>query len=110
MAGDRPQFRIDGHTVIVAFASAALHVLTLPQIAASGLKIPGDWTAVDSEQRPAQNKAERAYLASLFANPSSGSVTAKPFYIRRGFRVVQEGAFGEEPTIVMSKDIWQPSK
>jgi hypothetical protein len=38
------------------------------------------------------------------------SVTAKPFYIRRGFRVVQEGAFGEEPTIVMSKDIWQPSK
>jgi GNAT superfamily N-acetyltransferase len=38
------------------------------------------------------------------------SVTAKPFYTRRGFRVVQEGAFGEEPTIVMSKDIWQPSK
>jgi GNAT superfamily N-acetyltransferase len=38
------------------------------------------------------------------------SVTAKPFYARRGFRVVQEGAFGEEPTIVMSKDIWQPSK
>jgi GNAT superfamily N-acetyltransferase len=38
------------------------------------------------------------------------SVTAKPFYNRRGFRVVQERAFGEEPTIVMSKDIWQPSK
>lgn len=38
------------------------------------------------------------------------SVTAKPFYARRGFRLVQEGSFGEEPTIVMSKDIWQPSK
>ena len=33
------------------------------------------------------------------------SVTAKPFYARRGFRIVREGFFGEEPTILMSKEI-----
>ncbi len=33
------------------------------------------------------------------------SVTAKPFYAKRGFRIVREGFFGEEPTILMSKDL-----
>jgi ribosomal protein S18 acetylase RimI-like enzyme len=33
------------------------------------------------------------------------SITAKPFYAKRGFTIVREGFFGEEPTIVMSKDI-----
>jgi ribosomal protein S18 acetylase RimI-like enzyme len=33
------------------------------------------------------------------------SVTAKAFYARRGFKIVREGFFGEEPTILMSKEI-----
>jgi GNAT superfamily N-acetyltransferase len=37
------------------------------------------------------------------------SVTAKPFYAKRGFITVREGFFGEEPTISMSKDVPQPS-
>src|SRR3979490_1889746 len=37
------------------------------------------------------------------------SLTAKPFYAKRGFRIVREGFFGEEPTILMSKDIPRPS-
>ena len=32
------------------------------------------------------------------------SVTAKSFYAKRGFKIVREGFFGEEPTILMSKD------
>ena len=38
------------------------------------------------------------------------SITAKPFYAKRGFRIVREGFFGEEPTILMSKDIPPPSE
>jgi N-acetylglutamate synthase-like GNAT family acetyltransferase len=38
------------------------------------------------------------------------SVTAKPFYAKRGFKIVREGFFGEEPTILMSKDIPRPSE
>lgn len=38
------------------------------------------------------------------------SVTARPFYEKRGFKVVQEGFFGEEPTILMSKEIPMPSE
>jgi hypothetical protein len=38
------------------------------------------------------------------------SVTAQPFYAKRGFKIVQEGFFGEERTIVMSKDIPGPSE
>jgi GNAT superfamily N-acetyltransferase len=37
------------------------------------------------------------------------SVTAKPFYAKRGFKIVREGFFGEEPTILMSKDISRAS-
>jgi ribosomal protein S18 acetylase RimI-like enzyme len=37
------------------------------------------------------------------------SVTAKSFYAKRGFKIVREGFFGEEPTILMSKDISRPS-
>jgi N-acetylglutamate synthase-like GNAT family acetyltransferase len=33
------------------------------------------------------------------------SVTAKAFHAKRGFKIVREGFFGEEPTISMSKDI-----
>jgi ribosomal protein S18 acetylase RimI-like enzyme len=33
------------------------------------------------------------------------SVTAKAFYAKRGFKIVREGFFGEELTILMSKDI-----
>jgi ribosomal protein S18 acetylase RimI-like enzyme len=38
------------------------------------------------------------------------SVTAKAFYAKRGFKVVREGHFGEEPTILMSKDIPRTSE
>jgi ribosomal protein S18 acetylase RimI-like enzyme len=38
------------------------------------------------------------------------SITARPFYAKRGFKIVREGFFGEEPTIVMSKDIPRPSE
>jgi GNAT superfamily N-acetyltransferase len=38
------------------------------------------------------------------------SITAKPFYAKRGFKIVREGFFGEEPIIVMSKDIPRPSE
>jgi GNAT superfamily N-acetyltransferase len=38
------------------------------------------------------------------------SITAKPFYAKRGFKIVREGLFGEEPIIVMSKDIPRPSE
>jgi len=38
------------------------------------------------------------------------SITAKPFFAKRGFKIVREGFFGEEPTIVMSKDIPRPSQ
>jgi GNAT superfamily N-acetyltransferase len=38
------------------------------------------------------------------------SVTAKPFYAKRGFKIVREGFFGEERTILMSKDIPRPSE
>jgi GNAT superfamily N-acetyltransferase len=38
------------------------------------------------------------------------SVTAKPFYAKRGFRIVREGFFGEEPTILMAKDIPRPPR
>jgi GNAT superfamily N-acetyltransferase len=33
------------------------------------------------------------------------SITAQPFYAKRGFKIAREGFFGEERTIVMSKDI-----
>jgi GNAT superfamily N-acetyltransferase len=36
------------------------------------------------------------------------SITAKSFYAMRGFKIVREGLFGEEPTLVMSKDIPLP--
>jgi Acetyltransferase (GNAT) domain len=33
------------------------------------------------------------------------SITAQPFYAKRGFKVVRESFHGDERTIVMSKDI-----
>jgi ribosomal protein S18 acetylase RimI-like enzyme len=38
------------------------------------------------------------------------SVTAKTFYAKRGFKIVREGFFGEEPTILMAKDILRTSE
>ena len=38
------------------------------------------------------------------------SITARPFYAKRGFKIVREESFGEEPIIVMSKDIPRPSE
>lgn len=38
------------------------------------------------------------------------SVTAKTFYAKRDFKIVREGFFGEEPTILMAKDILRTSE
>ena len=38
------------------------------------------------------------------------SITAQEFYAKRGFKVVHEACYGEERTIVMSKDISSPSE
>jgi N-acetylglutamate synthase-like GNAT family acetyltransferase len=38
------------------------------------------------------------------------SITAQPFYAKRGFKVVREAFYGEERTIVMSKDFSSPSE
>lgn len=51
-----------------------------------------------------------ANAQSLEALSVQSSVTAKPFYAKRGFKIVREGFFGEEPTILMSKDIQRPSE
>jgi N-acetylglutamate synthase-like GNAT family acetyltransferase len=36
------------------------------------------------------------------------SLTAQPFYAKRGFKIAREGLFGEERTIVMAKDLSKP--
>jgi GNAT superfamily N-acetyltransferase len=38
------------------------------------------------------------------------SITAQPFYAKRGFKVIREAFYGEERTTVMSKDISSPSE
>ena len=38
------------------------------------------------------------------------SITAQPFYAKRGFKVVRETFYGEEQTTVMSEDISSPSE
>ena len=38
------------------------------------------------------------------------SITAQEFYAKRGFKIVREAFYGEERTIVMSKDISSPSE
>jgi ribosomal protein S18 acetylase RimI-like enzyme len=41
---------------------------------------------------------------------AQSSVTAKAFYAKRGFKIVREGFSGEEPTVLMSKDIPRTSE
>jgi N-acetylglutamate synthase-like GNAT family acetyltransferase len=48
--------------------------------------------------------ADAQSLATLVVQ---SSVTAKAFYAKRGFKIVQESFFGDEPTILMTKDIRQ---
>ena len=38
------------------------------------------------------------------------SITAQLFYAKRGFKVVREAFYGEERTIIMSKDISNASE
>ncbi len=52
-----------------------------------------------------ENAANAQSLETLSVQ---SSVTAKPFYLKRGFKIVREGSFGEEPTILMSKDMPRP--
>jgi ribosomal protein S18 acetylase RimI-like enzyme len=53
---------------------------------------------MDAIENAANNQRERTLSVQ-------SSVTAKAFYAKRCFKVVQEGSFGEETTILMSKDI-----
>jgi len=49
---------------------------------------------------------ERAALAqSVRSLTVQSSITAQPFYTRRGFNIVREEFYGEERTIIMSKAI-----
>lgn len=52
---------------------------------------------------------DAASAQSHMALSVQSSVTAKPFYANRGFKIVREGMFGEEPIILMSKQIPQSS-
>jgi GNAT superfamily N-acetyltransferase len=54
-----------------------------------------------------ENAANVQYESTL--NVQS-SITAQPFYAKRGFKVVREAFYGEERTILMSKDISGPSE
>ena len=56
---------------------------------------------------PVEDAANAQSQATLSVQ---SSITARPFYAKRGFKNVREGFFGEEPTIVMSKDIPRPSE
>ena len=53
---------------------------------------------MDAVENAANTQAQRTLSVQ-------SSVTAKMFYAKRGFKLVREGSFGEEPTILMSKDI-----
>jgi GNAT superfamily N-acetyltransferase len=50
-----------------------------------------------------------ANVQSVDALSVQSSITAQPFYAKRGFKVVREVFYREERTIVMSKDIPSPS-
>jgi GNAT superfamily N-acetyltransferase len=56
----------------------------------------------------AVENAANAQSESILAVQSS--ITAQPFYAKRGFKVVREAFYGEERTIVMSKDISNASE
>jgi ribosomal protein S18 acetylase RimI-like enzyme len=53
---------------------------------------------MDAIESAANTQSQRTLIVQ-------SSVTAKMFYANLGFRVVQEGSFGEERTILMSKDM-----
>ena len=49
-----------------------------------------------------------ANVQSVTTLSVQSSITAQPFYAKRGFKVIREAFDGEERTIVMSKDISSP--
>jgi GNAT superfamily N-acetyltransferase len=51
-----------------------------------------------------------ANIQSVNTLSVQSSITAQPFYAKRGFNVVRETFYGEERTILMSKDISGPSE
>ena len=51
-----------------------------------------------------------ANVQSVSTLSVQSSITAQPFYAKRGFKVVRESFHGDERTIVMSKDISSPSE
>jgi GNAT superfamily N-acetyltransferase len=51
-----------------------------------------------------------ANVQSINTLSVQSSITAQPLYAKRGFRVVRQAFYGEERTIVMSKDISSPSE
>ena len=51
-----------------------------------------------------------ANVQSVSTLTVQSSITAQPFYAKRGFEVVREALYGEERTTVMSKDISSSSE
>ena len=56
----------------------------------------------------AVENAANVQSVSTLTVPSS--ITAQPFYAKRGFKVVRAALYGEERTTVMSKDVFSPSE
>jgi ribosomal protein S18 acetylase RimI-like enzyme len=77
---------LNGHTV----SSVYVH----PDYQRSGIATK----LMDAVENAANTQSQRTLSVQ-------SSVTAKAFYARRGFKIVREGFFGEEPTILMSKEI-----
>jgi GNAT superfamily N-acetyltransferase len=112
-------------------------VLTLPDKVASNLETWRAFVAIVNERVVGTGSLNGQTVSSVYVHPDyqgrgiatklmdavenvanvqslgtlsvQSSVTAKPFYTKRGFKIVREGFFGEEPTILMSKDIPLPT-
>ena len=113
-------------------------VLTLPDKVASSLETWHAFVAIVGERVVGTGSLNGQTVSSVYVHPDyqgrgiatklmdavesvanihsqatlsvQSSVTAKPFYAKRGFKIVREGFFGEEPTVLMSKEIPPPSE
>jgi GNAT superfamily N-acetyltransferase len=113
-------------------------VLTLPEAVASKLEEWQAYVAVVDDRIVGTGSLNGKTVRALFVHPDyqgrgigtklmdvvenaanlqsertlgvQSSITAQPFYAKRGFKVVREAFYGEERTIFMSKDISSSSE
>ena len=113
-------------------------VLTLPDKVASNLETWCSFIAVVDGQAVGTGSLNGQTVSSVYVHPDyqrrgvatqlmdtvenaanaqshrtlsvQSSVTARPFYEKRGFKIVREGFFGEEPTVLMSKEFPLPAE